>query len=1651
MFLRVDRPSLMQAMPCLVGLTILAISSVHAAVPECPQHTGNGTCHPAAPSSAKAPSVLQHRSRQARTYMRSDDAASLRAPTALETEAELLQEELLALVDAPIANLAGDSLGTATQKWLQQQVIPAAAKRREDCDECNIPNVRDLMSASWPSNKAVHELCTCGGEFATSVIAHVATGLSAPWSCADRCFDVAPRVKPEWPTSLMATSTGSSKKKANRQIEVKQGKGNKAAKAARKAAAKAAKEEAARIAAEEEAKAAEEEAARIAAEEEAKAAEEEAARIAAEEEAKAAEEEAARLAAEEEAKEAEEESARVAAEEEAARAEAARIAAEEEAARAAAEAEEAARAAAAKATEEEAMAPVRVYVGKCSRNEKSWTGSSATAQECESRILARGDCNHRYFFYAASDLGGDSNCGCIDPGTDCSENSRQPYWNGKVGLYAVGQTSTGTGTTGPDFSESFMGCFSDNGNRAFSGASPKMGYGPHTVADCWKHCQGKKYMAVQDGDQCFCGDTYKQEGYPKVSDSECSKNGECSVPHGCGGSWRNSIYKIDELGAPGAPEAPVIFENQVEENAAGVGGWGGWCKCPDGEMYGVGDNNDACGSLACIGGEAGTCNRGSGKWSHRKVTCAGAGAGKAATSNRKAHLEDNLGPFAQAAPAPECSGENFVGSNSVTLPDHCWGYVLGSGSDSWKELPPGSYSEQDLIHRGIFNPSECGAKCTVLDMQTVSNRPPDCAEEVLLRLLMVEYLEPGVDDTLMTAEQKFLFGNVTRYGSIAKFRAAKTAPTMVRFLFHDAGDFDNTETVSGEEVPIGHTGTDGCLHTFRDHRGDKDSWRAKGEGSFWEQPVDAEFDEGTNLGHNKNLVTDVFEAFLRLHSVNDLGTPEFGKPLKARASHFWDKLDQSVLPRLTRPDAVTLGANAAMEAMFGFGEPLEMKYGRWYGQDCAGRRDEAEFPNRNRRRRFRTNDGRSAEAMRKMTDTGDRVAGIEPFGKYRTVIKEPFALHDEHKKSWCPVASTLPAVKNKMQLSDAESVALFGAHSIARIERPSKTPCSYMSNMFFCPQMCPRISESAGVRYNNGFVFDDSPDLLDNRYFANMMDSDFEALPHCVALGASGHGGPGVPKRSPGPMGTTPEHDQGIVRLGVMGLGCQPVPWAPVVDSKQTRPCVAGYKISWADQSQCEVDTCIDKCITESKRCTHVWDDPSKDCRRCKFECDDFFNHSLPKDLPYFLDPYSAENINKPMKERFGRPANLGPDRRAPLGSENWAPTLRHYDGNQPMAKVEELRQFRWCKYTDSYEGNPLLGQGKNHAGGGVDYPKNWLVWAPGPVDPNFREWGGPGTVMNMEQFAFLHGNPTPIFMMSVDWSLLGQESSKKWVKAFGGDNALFEKNFASAWKKVTSAGWDAPEMPKSGWAGSKLENCKKSKCTAKDGRFWCPVDMVNDRLKYLPKPVSLRLVLGECTGGSPPNSASNCELVGGFGVRGTVQCSDKTYHCCSERACQWEKWLVEHRKADMSEEATCPFTPQDKEAEVARTIETWRGGADKNGPACPPGEKKEWCGATTPADLGMDYTALQTENIERLFAHKREATVWFESHRQNGTLPKEMSCDWGGQACYRWGNDPKFALEFLSVPTGEKNGAGVVEEGLIHKEMLYEEFENSPGIYGPI
>ena len=74
-----------------------------------------------------------------------------------------------------------------------------------------------------------------------------------------------------------------------------------------------------------------------------------------------------------------------------------------------------------------------------------------------------------------------------------------------------------------------------------------------------------------------------------------------------------------------APQYDVMGRlavNEYWDGSPDAGLWGGECLCPDGHKMMVGDNNDNCGSLACVNGQPGQCVQQAGSWSFRKVVCA---------------------------------------------------------------------------------------------------------------------------------------------------------------------------------------------------------------------------------------------------------------------------------------------------------------------------------------------------------------------------------------------------------------------------------------------------------------------------------------------------------------------------------------------------------------------------------------------------------------------------------------------------------------------------------------------------------------------------------------------------------------------------------------------------------------------------------------------------------------------------------------------------------------------------------------------------------------------------------------------------------------------------------------------------------------------
>jgi len=105
-------------------------------------------------------------------------------------------------------------------------------------------------------------------------------------------------------------------------------------------------------------------------------------------------------------------------------------------------------------------------------------------------------------------------------------------------------------------------------------------------------------------------DQYRSECFEFHSADLCSKWNYDSSTRQCKNYFGKDCYEVGTA-------AGNIFETDVMS-----GDWGGACTCPDGQVYQVADNNDYCGSLACIGGIPGECNRSVGPWSKNWVKCA---------------------------------------------------------------------------------------------------------------------------------------------------------------------------------------------------------------------------------------------------------------------------------------------------------------------------------------------------------------------------------------------------------------------------------------------------------------------------------------------------------------------------------------------------------------------------------------------------------------------------------------------------------------------------------------------------------------------------------------------------------------------------------------------------------------------------------------------------------------------------------------------------------------------------------------------------------------------------------------------------------------------------------------------------------------------
>ncbi|XP_063413347.1 sialate:O-sulfotransferase 2-like [Mytilus trossulus] len=87
----------------------------------------------------------------------------------------------------------------------------------------------------------------------------------------------------------------------------------------------------------------------------------------------------------------------------------------------------------------------------------------------------------------------------------------------------------------------YVGCYVDKSQRLLARFA---GEGNMSLGKCRHLCRGYRYLGLQYGKQCLCGNYLNHRAYPQSSELQC--NMVCtSEPHRmCGGPWRNSIYRV---------------------------------------------------------------------------------------------------------------------------------------------------------------------------------------------------------------------------------------------------------------------------------------------------------------------------------------------------------------------------------------------------------------------------------------------------------------------------------------------------------------------------------------------------------------------------------------------------------------------------------------------------------------------------------------------------------------------------------------------------------------------------------------------------------------------------------------------------------------------------------------------------------------------------------------------------------------------------------------------------------------------------------------------------------------------------------------------------------------------------------------------------
>jgi hypothetical protein len=232
----------------------------------------------------------------------------------------------------------------------------------------------------------------------------------------------------------------------------------------------------------------------------------------------------------------------------------------------------------------------------------------------------------------------------------------------------------------------------------------------------------------------------------------------------------------------------------------------------------------------------------------------------------------------------------------------------------------------------------------------------------------------------------------------------------------------------------------------------------------------------------------------------------------------------------------------------------------------------------------------------------------------------------------------------------------------------------------------------------------------------------------------------------------------------------------------------------------------------------------------------------------------------------------------------------------------------RWCKRLSSTRQclNASIKMPIN--GGKGNCPDDQLVTIPNTGSGRLT------IIQNLERWTEFRGLYKRIMVLPSDWSYLGAADTKALFKKFGTDEAHWKNMYKQSFNKISMLGWES----------SQLKKCNPVSCTLTTGTLSCPVptngigNFENKKatahyqktrasvgLPPFVRPTSLDFDTTKCDPPIPAAAAS-CQIIGGYGMKAKVSCGSYTGFCTSDAASKTAATIAETWKTSGGKEPFC-------------------------------------------------------------------------------------------------------------------------------------------------